>query len=90
MIKDKGLFRLLSYNQRMAVRHRRNEKRLLKRTIAALAKQIRQQGLDTEELERAEGSTLGKVLPGDAKYGVKQRTALEDRLEKMGLPVDLR
>lgn len=90
MIKDKGMFRLLSYNQRMAVRHRRNEKRLLKRTIAALEKQIRQQGLDSEELERAEGSTLGKVLPGDAKYGAKQRTALEDRLEKMGLPVDLR
>jgi hypothetical protein len=36
MIKDKGMFRLLSYNQRMAIRHRRNEKRLLKRTIAAL------------------------------------------------------
>jgi histone-lysine N-methyltransferase SETD3 len=90
MIKDKGLFRLLSYNQRMAVRHRRNEKRLLKRTIAALEKQLRQQGLDSEELERAEGSTLGRVLPGDVKYGAKQRTALEDRLEKMGLPVDLR
>lgn len=90
LIKDRGMFRLLSYNQRMAVRHRRNEKRLLKRTIAALEKQIRQQGLDSEELERAEGSTLGKVLPGDAKYGAKQRTALEDRLEKMGLPVDLR
>lgn len=90
MIKDKGLFRLLSYNQRMAVRHRRNEKRLLKRTIAALEKQLRQQGLDSEELERAEGSTLGRFLPGDARYGAKQRTALEDRLEKMGLPVDLR
>jgi histone-lysine N-methyltransferase SETD3 len=91
MIKDKGLFRLLSYNQRMAVRHRRNEKRLLKRTIAALEKQIIQQGLDTEELARAEGSTLGKVLPGDAnKYGAKQKTALEDRLEKMGLPVDIK
>lgn len=71
----------------MAVRHRRNEKRLLKRTIAALEKQIRQQGLDAEELARAEGSTLGQVLPGDK---TKQRTALEDRLEKMGLPVDLR
>ncbi len=87
MIKDKALFRLLSYNQRMAVRHRRNEKRLLKRTIAALEKQIRQQGLDSEELERAEGSTLGQSLRGD---GRKQRTALEERLEKMGLPVDLR
>jgi len=91
LIKDKGLFRLLSYNQRMAVRHRRNEKRLLKRTIAALEKQIMVQGLDTEDLDRAEGSTLGQVLPGDMeKYGMKQRTALEDRLEKMGLPVDLR
>ena len=91
LIKDKSLFRLLSYNQRMAVRHRRNEKRLLKRTIAALEKQIRQQGLDTEDLSRAEGSTLGQVLPGDErKYGLKQKTALEDRLEKMGLPVDLR
>ena len=90
LIKDKALFRLLSYNQRMAVRHRRNEKRLLKRTIAALEKQLRQQGLDSEELERAEGSTLGKFLPGDDRYGAKQRTALEDRLEKLGLPVDLR
>lgn len=91
LIKDKSLFRLLSYNQRMAVRHRRNEKRLLKRTIAALEKQIIVQGLDSEELVRAEGSTLGQALPGDRKkYGMKQKTALEDRLEKMGLPVDLR
>ena len=64
---------------------------MLKRTIAALEKQIRAQGLDVPELARAEGSTLGQVLPGDErKYGMKQRTALEDRLEKMGLPVDLR
>jgi len=91
VIKDKGMFRLLSYNQRMAVRHRRNEKRLLKRTIAALEKQIRSRGLDAEDLKRAEGSTLGTVLPGEEKkYGTKQRTALEDRLDKMGLPVDLR
>jgi len=92
IIKDKSLFRLLSYNQRMAVRHRRNEKRLLKRTIAALEKQMLQQGLDTEGLlERAEGSTLGQLLPGDErKYGMKQKTALEDRLQKMGLPVDLK
>jgi len=91
MIRDKNMFRLLSYEKRMAVRHRRNEKRLLKRTIAALEKQVIQQGLDSESLQRAEGSTLGKVLPGDEKkYGMKQRTALEDRLEKMGLPVDLR
>jgi len=91
LIKDKSLFRLLSYNQRMAVRHRRNEKRLLKRTIAALEKQIISQGLDADALERAEGSTLGRVLPGDERrYGMKQKTALEDRLEKMGLPVDIR
>lgn len=91
IIRDKKMFRLLSYEKRMAVRHRRNEKRLLKRTIAALEKQLIQQGLDSESLERAEGSTLGKVLPGDEKkYGMKQRTALEDRLEKMGLPVDLK
>ena len=91
LIKDKQLFKLLSYNQRMAVRHRRNEKRLLKRTIAALERQIQQQGLDTKELVRAEGSTLGQVLPGDVKkFGIKQKTTLEERLEKMGLPVDLK
>ena len=91
LIKDKGMFRLLSYNQRMAIRHRRNEKRLLKRTIAALENQIRKQGLEEEDLKRAEGSTLGQLLPGDElKYGMKQKTALEDRLEKMGLPVDIR
>ena len=87
IIKDKNMFRLFSYNQRMAVRHRRNEKRLLKRTLAALEKQIRNKGLDVDELERAEGSTLGRVLKGETR---KQRTALEDKLEKMGLPVDLR
>lgn len=91
LIKDKGTFRLLSYNQRMAIRHRRNEKRLLKRTIAALENQIIKQGLNDENLARAGGSTLGKLLPGDErKYGMKQKTALEDRLEKMGLPVDIR
>ena len=90
IIKDRGMFRLLSYNQRMAVRHRRNEKRLLKRTIAALEKQIKTRGLDAEDLKRAEGSTLGTVLPGEERLGQKQRTALEDRLDKMGLPVDLR
>lgn len=89
IIKDRGMFRMLSYNQRMAVRHRRNEKRLLKRTIAALEKQIRTRGLDGDNLERAEGSTLGVVLPGE-KDTVKQRTALEDRFDRMGLPVDLR
>lgn len=91
LIKDKGMFRLFNYNQRMAIRHRRNEKRLLKRTIAALENQIRKQGLNEEDLRRAEGSTLGQLLPGDERrYGMKQKTALEDRLEKMGLPVDIR
>ena len=55
-----------------------------------MEKQIRTRGLDAEDLTRAEGSTLGTVLPGEAKRGVKQRTVLEDRLDKMGLPVDLR
>lgn len=87
IIKDKGMFRLFSYNQRMAVRHRRNEKRLLKRTLAALEKQIRNKGLDVDELSRAEGSTLGQVLKGETR---KQKSALEDKLEKMGLPIDLR
>merc|ERR1712086_1156253 len=87
IIRDKGMFRLLGYNQRMAVRHRRNEKRLLKRTLAALEKQIRNKGLDVSELARAEGSTLGQVLKGETR---KQRTALEDKLEKMGLPIDIR
>mmetsp|Transcript_311 Transcript_311/g.325 ORF Transcript_311/g.325 Transcript_311/m.325 type:complete len:616 (+) Transcript_311:3-1850(+) len=91
LIKDKGMFRLLSYNQRMAIRHRRNEKRLLKRTIAALENQIRKSGLDEIDLSRAEGSTLGQLLPGEERrYGMKQKTALEDRLDKMGLPVDIR
>jgi len=91
LIKDKGMFRLLSYNQRMAIRHRRNEKRLLKRTIAALENQMRKSGLDEIDLDRAEGSTLGQLLPGEERrYGMKQKTALEDRLDKMGLPVDIR
>lgn len=91
LIKDKGMFRLLTYNQRMAIRHRRNEKRLLKRTIAALENQMRKSGLDEVDLSRAEGSTLGQLLPGDERrYGMKQKTALEDRLDKLGLPVDIR
>lgn len=90
VIKDKAMFRLLSYNQRMAVRHRRNEKRLLKRTIAALEKQIKSRGLDGEDLLPAGGSTLGVVLPGEDRKGGKQRTELEDRLDKMGLPIDFR
>ena len=66
-------------------------RRRLKRTIAALENQIRQQGLDVDELARAEGSTLGQLLPGDERrYGMKQKTALEERLEKMGLPVDIK
>jgi len=92
IIQDKGMFRLLNINQRNAVRHRRNEKRLLKRTVAALQKQMRTRGLMEDDLQRAGGSTLGQALPGDDRmYGEgKPRTALEDRLAKMGLPVDLR
>jgi hypothetical protein len=53
-----------------------------------LEKQIRNKGLDDEEvLSRAEGSTLGEVLKGETR---KQKTALEDKLEKMGLPIDIR
>jgi len=91
LIQDKALFRMFNYNQRMAIRHRRNEKRLLKRTISALEKQIRSRGLDREDLESAMGSTSGDVLPGDEKYyGAKPRSTLEKKLEEMGLPVDLR
>eukprot|EP00586_Coscinodiscus_wailesii_P023554 CAMPEP_0172493918 /NCGR_PEP_ID=MMETSP1066-20121228/32794_1 /TAXON_ID=671091 /ORGANISM="Coscinodiscus wailesii, Strain CCMP2513" /LENGTH=540 /DNA_ID=CAMNT_0013264391 /DNA_START=197 /DNA_END=1819 /DNA_ORIENTATION=- len=90
LIQDKGMFRLFNYNQRMAIRHRRNEKRLLKRTVAALDRQIKTRGLDREDLQRAMGSTLGIVLPGEERFGKKGRTAIEERLEKMGLPVDLR
>ena len=79
----------------MAVRHRRNEKRLLKRTVAALEKEMRSRGLAGGEdtLERAGGKTQGISLAGDdKKFGEKRggRTALEERLEKMGLPIDLR
>jgi histone-lysine N-methyltransferase SETD3 len=87
IIKDKALFRLLSYNQRMAVRHRRNEKRLLKRTMAALEKQIRSKGLDGDNLSSAEGNNRGQILTGDDGTG-KRRTALEERIAQMGLPVD--
>lgn len=90
LIQDKAMFKFFNYNQRMAIRHRRNEKRLLKRTIAALEKQIRTRGLDADDLKRAGGNTLGEVLPGDEKWGRKKRSALEERLEKMGLPVDLK
>jgi len=90
LIQDKGMFKLFNYNQRMAIRHRRNEKRLLKRTIAALEKQIRTRGLDADDLKRAGGNTFGEILPGEEKWGKKKRSALEERLEKMGLPVDLR
>jgi histone-lysine N-methyltransferase SETD3 len=89
LIQDKSLFRMFNYNQRMAIRHRRNEKRLLKRTIAALEKQIRSRGLDAVELPRAGGSTEGQVLPGERLSIRKQKSSLENRLEKLGLPVDL-
>lgn len=90
LIQDKAMFKLFNYNQRMAIRHRRNEKRLLKRTIAALEKQIRTRGLDADDLKRAQGNTVGEILPGETGFGKKKRSALEDRLEKLGLPVDLR
>mmetsp|Transcript_14339 Transcript_14339/g.31382 ORF Transcript_14339/g.31382 Transcript_14339/m.31382 type:complete len:153 (+) Transcript_14339:285-743(+) len=91
LIQDKSLFQCFNYNQRMAVRHRRNEKRLLKRTVAALEKQLKNRGLDVNDLERAGGNTAGKVLEGDERrFGIKQRTALEERLEAMGLPIDLK
>ena len=52
---------------------------------------MRKSGLDEIDLDRAEGSTLGQLLPGEERrYGMKQKTALEDRLDKMGLPVDIR
>lgn len=91
IIKDKGMFKFFTFNQRMAIRHRRNEKRLLKRTVAALEKQIRTRGLNADDLQRAGGNTLGTVLPGEERYAKnKKRTALEERLEKLGLPVDLK
>lgn len=91
LISDKGMFRLFSYNQRMAVRHRRNEKRLLKRTVAALERQIKTRGLNAPDLRRAGGSTAGQILPGEENYGKNERrSALEERLDRMGLPVDLR
>ena len=93
LISDKLMFGILTKNQRMAVRHRRNEKRLLKRTVAALEKEIRNRGLgEAGLLKRAEGDAGGAGLEGDdRKYGkFGGKTALERRLEKMGLPVDLR
>jgi histone-lysine N-methyltransferase SETD3 len=87
IIKDKALFRLLTYNQRMAVRHRRNEKRLLKRTMAALEKQIRSKGLDGDSMSNVQGNNIGQLVTGE-EGGGKRRTALEERIAQMGLPVD--
>lgn len=64
LIQDKNLFNLLSKQSRMAIRHRRNEKRLLKRTIAALEKEIKKRGLEGET-RRAGGETRGVKLKGD-------------------------
>ncbi|GMH88665.1 hypothetical protein TrVE_jg3280 [Triparma verrucosa] len=91
LIKDKNMFGTLSKQARMAIRHRRNEKRLLKRTIAALEKEIKKRGLEGET-RRAGGETRGVELKGDEeKFGEKRgRSGIEDRLEKMGLPVDFR
>lgn len=38
IMNDPGMFRTLSKTQRMAVKHRRQEKRILRRTIAAVSK----------------------------------------------------
>lgn len=38
IMNDQGMFRTLSKTQRMAVKHRRQEKRILRRTIAAVSK----------------------------------------------------
>ncbi|GMI22361.1 hypothetical protein TeGR_g8409, partial [Tetraparma gracilis] len=64
LIADKGLFKTLSKNQRIAVRHRRNEKRLLKRTRAALEKEMVRRGLVGEGLKRAGGDVAGVALDG--------------------------
>merc|ERR1711920_1150878 len=91
LIQDKAMFRTFNYKQRMAIRHRRNEKRLLKRTIAALEKQMKTRGLmDFESLKRADGNTnLSKEEEEEflKSKGYKVRSALEERLERMGLPV---
>jgi len=84
LIQDKLLFRQLNYKQRMAVRHRRNEKRLLKRTTAALEKQLRTRGLSNVDKFSAQQNQEFD------KKGRKSRSALEERLEKMGLPIDLK
>ncbi|KAG5188740.1 putative ribulose-1,5-bisphosphate carboxylase/oxygenase small subunit N-methyltransferase I [Tribonema minus] len=39
VMSDRGMFGALTKNQRMAVKHRRQEKRILKRTIAAVTKE---------------------------------------------------
>lgn len=94
LIQDKAMFRTFNYKQRMAIRHRRNEKRLLKRTVAALEKQMKTRGLlDFENLARAGGNTnVNKEEEEEfmKKKGWKPRSALEERLGDMGLPIDLR
>jgi len=94
LIQDKALFKTFNYKQRMAIRHRRNEKRLLKRTVAALEKQMKTRGLmDFENLSRAGGNTnVSREQEEELmrKKGWKVRSALEERLDSMGLPVDLR
>ena len=66
LIKDKNMFGTLSKQARMAIRHRRNEKRLLKRTIAALEKEIKKRGLEGET-RRAGGETRGVELKGEER-----------------------
>ena len=64
------------------MRHRRNDDRLLKRTVTTLEKTIKSQGLDTEGLKRAEGSKLGQIPGRGGELYCEARTALEDRLER--------
>ena len=74
MIKDKFLFAALSKNARMAVRHRRNEKRLLKRTAAALDKELAEQerGETRRGDEREKGSWIEETLAVDFRRKGKE------------------
>ena len=66
----------------------------MKRTVAALEKQMKTRGLmDFENLTRAGGNTnVSREQEEEMmrKKGWKPRSALEERLDSMGLPVDLR
>ena len=68
------LFAALSKNARMAVRHRRNEKRLLKRTAAALDKELAEQerGETRRGDEREKGSWIEETLAVDFRRKGKE------------------